>query len=57
VSLSGDDEPRLRAHWERLHEGGTVVVPFEKAPWGATFGMCIDRFGATWMVNVAPEST
>jgi PhnB protein len=26
-------------------------MPFEKAPWGATFGMCTDRFGTNWMVN------
>ena len=56
VSLSGDDEPRLRGYWERLSEGGTVMVAFEKAPWGAIFGMCLDRFGTTWLVNVAPES-
>jgi PhnB protein len=51
VSLSGDDEERLRGYWERLSEGGTVVMPFEKAPWGAIFGMCVDRFGTSWMVN------
>jgi len=39
VSLSGDDEARLRGYWERLSEGGTVTMPFEKAPWGDTFGM------------------
>ena len=53
VSLSGDDETRLRGYWERLTEGGTVVMPFEPAPWGATFGMCVDRFGTSWLVNAA----
>jgi PhnB protein len=57
VSLSGDDEARLRGYWERLSEGGTVTMPFEKAPWGATFGMCVDRFGTSWMVNAGGEST
>ena len=57
VSLSGDDEAKLRGYWERLSEGGTVTMPFEKAPWGATFGMCVDRFGTSWMVNVAAQST
>jgi PhnB protein len=55
VSLSGDDEARLRGYWERLSEGGTVTMPFEKAPWGATFGMCVDRFGTSWMINAAGE--
>ena len=39
VSLSGDDEETLRRWFEGLSEGGTVVMPFEQAPWGATFGM------------------
>jgi PhnB protein len=51
VSLSGDDEAKLRGFWERLSEGGMVLMPFEKAPWGAVFGMCVDRFGTSWMVN------
>lgn len=54
VSVSGDDEPKLRGYWERLSDGGTVVMPFEQAPWGATFDMCADRFGTTWMVNATP---
>jgi PhnB protein len=53
VSLSGDDEPRLRGYFERLTDGGTVLVPFEPAPWGDTFGMCVDRFGTSWLVNAA----
>ena len=48
---------QLRGYWERLSEGGTVVLPLEKAPWGDTFGMCVDRFGISWMVNVAARST
>ena len=53
VSLSGDDEDKLRGYWERLSDGGTVVMPFEKAPWGDTFGICVDRFGTSWMVNAS----
>ncbi len=56
VSLSGDDEARLRGYWERLSKGGSVTVPFEKAPWGDTFGMCVDRFGTSWQVNAAQST-
>jgi PhnB protein len=56
VSLSGDDEAKLRGWWERLSESGTVTVPFEKAPWGDTFGMCVDRFGTSWIVNASQPS-
>jgi PhnB protein len=30
-------------------------VPLEKAPWGDTFGMLVDRFGVSWLVNVSPS--
>ncbi|HEY8295593.1 MAG TPA: VOC family protein [Micrococcaceae bacterium] len=53
VSLSGNDEGELRGYWDKLSEGGDVRMPLEKAQWGDTFGMCTDRFGIPWMVNIA----
>jgi PhnB protein len=53
ISLSGDDEGELRGYYEKLSDGGTVMMPLEKAPWGDHFGMCADRFGVNWMVNIA----
>ncbi len=52
VSLSGDDADELRGYWEKLSDGGTVTVPLEKQMWGDEFGMCVDRFGIAWMVNI-----
>ncbi|WP_328347378.1 VOC family protein [Streptomyces violaceus] len=57
VSLSGDDDAELRGYWEKLSENGSVSVPLEKQMWGDEFGMCTDRFGTPWMVNIGrPES-
>jgi PhnB protein len=53
VSQSGEDERELRGYWDRLADGGTVIMPLEKAPWGDTFGMCTDKFGVSWLVNIA----
>jgi PhnB protein len=53
ISLSGDDDARLRGYWEKLSDGGTVSMPLEKAPWGDAFGMCVDKFGIPWMVNIS----
>lgn len=52
VSLSGDDAAALRGYWEKLSAGGSVSVPLEKQMWGDEFGMCADRFGVPWMVNI-----
>lgn len=57
VSLSGDDEAELRGYWEKLSAGSSVSVPLEKQMWGDVFGMCTDRFGVPWMVNISePQS-
>jgi PhnB protein len=53
VSLSGDNETDLRSYYEKLSSGGMVLEPLVKSPWGDTFGMCTDKFGVTWMVNIA----
>jgi PhnB protein len=59
LSLSGgaEDEAELRGYWEKLSAGGTVTMPLERAPWGDTFGMCTDRFGIAWLVNIAGQGT
>ena len=31
----------------------SISMPLEAAPWGDTFGMCTDRFGVNWLVNIA----
>jgi len=55
VSLSGDatEDAELHGFWDRLSAGGTVTMPLNKAPWGDSFGMCLDKFGVSWMVNIA----
>lgn len=56
ISLSGAEGERLDEYFTKLSDGGTVTMPLEKQMWGDTFGMCLDRFGMTWMVNIASPS-
>ena len=55
ISLSGDNEAELKAYFEKLSAGGTITMPLEKAMWGDSFGMCIDKFGVQWLVNIAGQ--
>jgi PhnB protein len=48
VSLDHDEGLRV---FEALGAGGTVIVPYEKQFWGASFGMLTDKYGIPWMVN------
>jgi PhnB protein len=52
LSLGGTDEPRLRAMFDALAEGGTVRMPLAEQFWGDTFGSLTDRFGIHWMMNI-----
>jgi PhnB protein len=53
ISLFGDEDETLRGYWDKLSGGGEVSMPLEKAPWGDTFGMCTDKFGIPWLVNIS----
>ncbi len=53
ISLSGDDSGELHGYWDKLSDGGAVMMPLERQMWGDEFGMCVDRFGIQWMVNIA----
>ena len=57
VSLSGDDADELRQYWSKLSDGGNVMMPLEKQMWGDEFGMCVDKFGVNWMVNIVQQQS
>lgn len=35
-----------------LSAGGSVIMPMADAFWGAYFGMFVDKYGISWMINV-----
>jgi len=53
MSLTGDNEKELTDYFNKLSAGGAVTMPLTKAQWGDTFGMCRDKFGIAWMVNIS----
>jgi len=55
ISLSGDaaDGDRLRGYFTKLSDGGSVTMPLDKQVWGDEFGMCVDQFGNSWLVNIS----
>ncbi len=53
VSLRGETAEEIRGYWEGLVEGATVLVPIAPSAWAPLYGMLKDRFGVTWVVDVA----
>jgi PhnB protein len=53
VSISGDDAEKMTRWFEALSEGAEITTPLEKQVWGDAFGALKDRFGISWLVNIA----
>ena len=55
MSLSGDNETELTGYFNALSTDGKIDQPLTKAPWGDTFGMCSDKYGIFWMINITAK--
>lgn len=52
-SLRADSLEEATASWEALADGANIIEPLAASAWSAGFGMLTDRFGVTWVVDVA----
>ena len=50
---STDEADRL---YGALSEGGSEGSPMADMPWGAYWGVTLDRYGIRWMLNYTPAS-
>ncbi|HEY4194288.1 MAG TPA: VOC family protein [Mucilaginibacter sp.] len=55
LSITPESEEEALKFFNGLSAGGNIEVPFDKAPWGAYFGMFTDKFGMRWMINYDPN--
>lgn len=55
VSIRGTDGDEITGYWKGLAEGATVVQDLGPAGWAPLYGMLTDRFGVTWVLDVAVE--
>ena len=53
LSVRGGTADEVDALWEKLAVDATVVEPYGRAQWAPAFGMLTDRFGVTWILDVA----
>jgi PhnB protein len=37
--------------FKALSKGGKELMPMDNVPWGAYFGMLVDKFGIQWMIS------
>lgn len=51
MSVNASNREHADKVFNGLSAGGTVTMPMNDTFWGAYFGMWIDKFGISWMVN------
>ncbi|KJK48204.1 glyoxalase/bleomycin resistance protein/dioxygenase [Lentzea aerocolonigenes] len=53
LSVRGSSVGEVAPIWDGLADGASVIEKFGPAQWAPAFGMLADRFGVTWIVDVA----
>jgi len=55
VSVRCDSADQIATFWKGLSDGATVVEELAASQWSPAYGMLTDRFGVTWVLDVATE--
>jgi PhnB protein len=53
VAVRGETLEEVQGYWAALSAGSTIVEPLAASAWSPGFGMLTDRFGVTWILDVA----
>jgi PhnB protein len=53
VSVRSDSADEIAALWEKLVVGASVTQPLAASGWAPLYGMLKDKFGVTWVLDVA----
>ncbi len=51
VHIGLHDAAEAERIFKELSENGSIRMPIQKTFWAERFGMVVDRFGTSWMVN------
>jgi PhnB protein len=51
VAISVDNVEKSKEVFEKLQEGGQVIMPLQETFWSPSYGQLTDKFGITWQVT------
>lgn len=55
VSVRGTALDEVKTYWDQLSVRASIIEPLAASAWSPGFGMLTDRFGVTWILDVATE--
>lgn len=47
-----ETEAEVDTAWQKLSEGGSVMMPLDKYPWSEKYGWLQDRYGLSWQLSL-----
>jgi PhnB protein len=56
LHIAAESEQEVDKLFGALSAGGTVEMEPQQTEWSRRFGMCVDKFGVKWMVDVSDEA-
>jgi PhnB protein len=57
LAYLSDDADRLHSVFNKLKEGGTVVMELQETFWAKLYGQVTDKFGVIWQLNLNSEES
>ncbi|MCM3654570.1 VOC family protein [Metabacillus litoralis] len=51
VAITLNDVETSKEVFEKLQEGGEVIMPLQETPWSPSYGQIKDKFGVTWQIS------
>ncbi len=53
IFVQCESEDEIDTLFDRLSQGGSVMMPLDRYPFSEKFGWVADRFGVSWQLNLA----
>ncbi len=48
-----DSEDEIDAVWNKLADGGKILMPYQTYPWAKKYGWLQDRYGLSWQLSMS----
>lgn len=56
LTLEFETDEEAESVFNKLAQGGKIMMPFERMFWGTMFGRVMDRFGVRWQIATQASS-
>lgn len=57
LTVVSKDENEIRSAYEKLKEGGSVIMELQETFWSKCYANILDKYGINWQLSLEAEST